>query len=108
MILDFIDSCDSMSVSFGEVVRSQVLNQAFGVSVHARRKGDFSSERHFENLICVVVHERRATNQKLIHENSQGVPICGLSMPRIHYNLRCHIFWSSTEGVGAIVRRQFF
>lgn len=79
-----------------------MLNDALSVVREPTRKGDLLSKSHLEDLVGVIVHERRPPHDELIGKDAKGVPIGGAAMPHVQNDLGWDVFWRSTQRIGTI------
>ena len=80
----------------------QVTNEALRSFVEIFGETNLGLDDLFEDFKRIIVHERASTDQHLVNENAQTVPINRLAMSLIHYDLRSKVLRSATNGVGSL------
>ena len=97
---------DEVAVALRQVMRRQVPYEALSVAGEAFWERDLLPQRHFKDLICVLVHEWGPPHDQLVHEDAERVPVGSATMAHIEDHLRCNVLWRATQGVRAIPRLQ--
>lgn len=82
-------------IAFGEVMVSQVSDDALGSRVEALRESDLLVENLLEDLHRVIVHEGAATNHHLIDEDAEAVPVDSSTMALVQDNLWRKVLWGA-------------
>ena len=102
MFLHIITAIYEIPIALRKVVLCQVLDKTFSIRRKTWRVLDFFLQGLLENLVRIVVHERRKASQQLVHEDSQSVPVSSLTMTCVHDHFRSHILRGTTESVSPV------
>ena len=87
MRLDVVRPVLQVAVALGQVVVSQVSDDALGSRVEALGEPDLLVEYLFEDLHGVIVHVGAAANHHFIDEDAQAVPVDSSTMALVQDNL---------------------
>ena len=102
MLFHIITAIYEIPIALRKVVLCQVLDKTFSIRGKTRRILNFFFQSLLENLVRIVVHERRKPSKQFVHEDSQSIPVSSLTMTCVHDYLRGHILWGTTKCVGPV------
>lgn len=105
MVLDVLTALPKVAKALRQIVLSELLDEVLGFGLNARLslgEDHLLLEDHLEELEGVLVRVGAVTEQQLVEEYAESVPVHCAPVSLVQEDLWCQVLGCPTEGVGPL------